>query len=193
MSPAPKIDAESFADELADCDEELAAGEAPAPPDSDRLARARKTLFKLEQLWPRGSAPVGELPKTFGRFEIEKELGRGGYGVVFRAADPVLRRKIALKVPRPDVLITADLRTRFLREARAAASLNHPGIVPVFESGEIGPACYLASAFVDGPSLADSLRERGEPLPPRDAALLAAAVADALHHAHQRQILHRDL
>ncbi len=198
MPSASRSDADEFALELAECDEELAAGLAPRPPalapgDAVRLSRARSALFKLEQLWPRGEAPLGELPKNFGRFEIEKEVGRGGYGVVFRANDPVLRRKVALKVPRPDVLITADLRTRFLREARAAASLNHPGIVPVYESGEIGPACYLASAFVDGPSLADALRDRGGPLPPRVAAEMFAAVAEALHHAHQRGILHRDL
>ncbi|MBX6314156.1 MAG: serine/threonine protein kinase [Isosphaeraceae bacterium] len=150
----------------------------------------RDGLRLLEEIWPRG-APAG--PGAFGRFEILRELGRGGFGVVFLALDPELGRRVALKVPRPEVLATPEVRRRFLREAHAASRLDHPNLVPVFEAGQVGPVCYLASAYVEGPTLAAWLAERPEPVPPRLAARLVATLADAVQHAHDRGILHRDI
>ena len=136
---------------LAAYDDALAAGRPP-PPDDDfppdlrtRLERARACLRRLDaerRAAPGGSPPppqpgpslswvAGPLEAEFGRFRIERELGRGGSGVVFLAFDPVLSRRVALKVPRLEALMTAELRGRFLREARAAARLDHPGLVPV--------------------------------------------------------------
>ena len=132
-------------------------------------------------------------PRAFGRFQIVRELGRGGFGVVFLAHDPVLRRDVALKVPRPDALLTPDLRRRFLREAQAAARLTHPNLVAVHEVGEVGPICFIAAAFCDGPTLAAWLRDRAKPAPPRLAAHVVAALADAVHYAHTQGVLHRDL
>jgi serine/threonine protein kinase len=131
--------------------------------------------------------------RRLGRFEVRRELGRGAFGLVFLAHDPQLRREVALKVPRVEALVTAELRERFLREARAAAALGHPNLVPVYEVGSLGPVCYIASAYCPGPTLAAWLRERVAPVPERLAARLLATLAGALEHAHSRGVLHRDL
>jgi serine/threonine protein kinase len=139
-------------------------------------------------------AAEGGLPWTsLERFQIRRELGRGGFGVVFLAYDPLLGREVALKVPRADVLVTPELRERFRREAYAASNLEHPNLVPVYEAGEEGAVCFLIEAYCPGPTLADWLKQRTEPVLFRDAAELMAALADAIQHAHRRGVLHRDL
>jgi hypothetical protein len=95
---------------------------------------------------------------NLGRFEIRRELGRGSYGIVYLAYDPGLGREVALKIPRADVLADPDLRHRFQREARAAAGLDHPNLVPVYEAGEVGPVCYIAAAYCPGITLARRCR-----------------------------------
>src|SRR5262249_14116562 len=122
-----------------------------------------------------------------------RELGRGGMGVVLLAHDPRLRRDVALKVPRAEALLDAEARARFLREARAAAGLDHPSVVPVYDAGEAHGARDIASAHLPGGSLADWLKQRGQPLACRDAAALVAALAGAVQHAHDRGVPHRDL
>ena len=172
---------------------------------------ARDCLRLLEEIWPRsepetwtpgatwGGAELAEVPPTiepggrFGRFEIVRQLGRGGGGAVFLAIDPELDRRVALKVPRPEALITPELRRRFHREARLAAALDHPNIVPVHEAGEVGPICYIASAYCEGLTLADWLRGRDRPDAPRAAAALVATLAEAVQHAHRGGVLHRDI
>jgi WD40 repeat protein/serine/threonine protein kinase len=131
--------------------------------------------------------------RKFGRFEILRELGRGGLGVVFLAHDPVLNRQVAIKIPRPEALMTPDLRMRFSREAQAAARLTHPHLVSVYEVGEVGPICYIASAFVEGPNLAIWLRGCRPAPTARQAAAIVAVLADAMQYAHQHGVLHRDL
>jgi tetratricopeptide (TPR) repeat protein len=133
------------------------------------------------------------LTTDLGRFQIRRELGRGGFGVVFLAFDPKLGREVALKVPRPEAIIHPELRARFQHEARAAAALDHPNLVPVYEAGEDGAVCYIASAYCPGITLARWLRERTEPVPIELAARLVATLSDAVEHAHRRGILHRDL
>src|SRR6516225_3614333 len=98
-----------------------------------------------------------------GRFQIRRELGRGAFGVVLLAFDPKLGREVALKIPHPEALAVPEIRARFKREARAAASLDHPNLVPVFEAGEVDHVCYLASAFCPGSTLGAWLRERTAP------------------------------
>ena len=147
----------------------------------------------LEAVWP---APVPGAHKgrtRFGRFSIERELGRGGFGIVFLAFDSVLRRRVALKVPRPEVMVTPDFRRRFLREAEAASRLDHPNIVPVYDVGEEGPICYIAAAYCEGPTLAAWLRSQPAPVPIAVAARMVAVISAAVAHAHERSILHRDL
>jgi WD40 repeat protein len=139
---------------------------------------------------PTGPRPA---PKQFGRFEVLRELGRGGCGIVYLAVDPTLRRRVALKVPRPEALHTPELHARFVREAKATAGLDHPHIVPVHEAGALGPVWYIASAYCEGPTLAAWLREQQSPVPARTAASLVAVLAGAVQHAHSRGILHRDL
>ncbi len=112
---------------------------------------------------------------------------------MFQAFDPSLDRDVALKVPHLSVMLDARLRERFFQEGRAAAGLDHPNVVPVFEAGEIGPICYIASAYCSGPTLAEWLRKRTDPLPFDLAARITADLAAAVQHAHERGILHRDL
>ena len=183
------------------CDEALAAGAVHQdPPDSDPPSELRKRLQGnlaciqlLRQVLPRRapSERVGQpsglpLPRL-GRFEIHRELGHGAFGMVFLATDPRLNREVALKVPRPEGLLTAELRERFVREARAAAGLNHPNVVPVYEAGAEGPLCYIASAYCPGTNLAVWLQQRREPAPHRAAAELVATLARAVHYAHERR------
>src|SRR5262249_50692286 len=136
---------------LVACDQALAAGTPPprvvgaeTPQElRPRLERNLECLKLVRQVLRRQapSRPLpasNELPLTnLGRFQIERELGRGAFGVVFLASDPVLGRQVAVKVPRPEILLTSELRDRFVREARAAAGLDHPHLVPVYEAGEI--------------------------------------------------------
>jgi eukaryotic-like serine/threonine-protein kinase len=128
-----------------------------------------------------------------GRFEIVRELGRGSHGIVFLARDPALSREIALKVPRPEAILTPQLRSRFLREGKAAARLNHPNILPVHEAGEAGPICYLVQSYCSGPSLAAWLAQQNDPVPCEVAVRIVAELADGVDHAHRQGILHRDI
>jgi tRNA A-37 threonylcarbamoyl transferase component Bud32 len=198
---------------MVQCDEALsrdglspAADDAVTQPRDDQRQRLWECM-RLLRLAPPTDTPVesattapevflpqaGDLPRHFGRFLIQRELGRGGFGIVFLAEDPHLKRLIALKLPRTDALSNTDLRARFLREARAAARLDHPNIVPIHEAGEVGPVCYMVSAYCPGESLAAWLGRRQEPVSPRAAAALMAVLADAVQHAHDHGILHRDL
>ncbi|MDR3620743.1 MAG: protein kinase [Paludisphaera borealis] len=152
-------------------------------------------LGLLDHVWPR-SKPAPDRdggPDQLGRFRILSELGRGGFGIVFLAEDPILGRKVALKVPRVEVLSHGESWARFLREAKAASRLDHPNLVPLLETGEIGPVRYIASVYVEGPSLDVWLARRGEPVHPRFAARLVMVLARAIDHVHQRGILHLDL
>ena len=163
-------------------------------PDDAALAELLGDVL-LESPSAGADAPPGDepAPSKVGRFEIVRQLGRGGHGVVFLAYDPVLRREVALKLPRAAALLTKELRQRFLREAQAAALLTHPNLVPVHEVGEVGPLCYAASAYCPGPALDEWLADRTEPIDPRYAAELVATLADALDYAHSQGVVHRDL
>jgi hypothetical protein len=96
-----------------------------------------------------------------GRFVLRGKLGAGAFGTVYRAYDPQLDREVALKVPNPGVMADAKRAERFLREAKAAANLRHPHIVPVFDAGKDGDTLYIASAFIDGVPLSDDIPEGG--------------------------------
>jgi hypothetical protein len=132
--------------------------------------------------------------KTLGRYRILGELGRGAMGVVYRAVDPVIEREVALKTLHSELPadVVDEVRVRFLREARSAGRLNHPNIVTIFDVGEEGGAAYIAMELLEGPSLQQMLKER-MPIPFHTAADVVAQVADALHHAHQHSIVHRDV
>ena len=131
--------------------------------------------------------------RTIGRFEIIRELGRGGFAHVFLARDPSLNRNVALKIPKPEALASEDSRARFQREAKAAAILSHPAIVPVFESSTVGPLTYIAYGYCPGVTLSDWMRQESGALDQQQVARTIARLADAVHHAHQRGVIHRDL
>ena len=110
----------------------------------------------LEEIWPNRDEPAnapGGPPRQIGRFEIVRELGRGGFGIVYLADDPELGRAVALKVQRPEAILSAELRRRFLREAKTAAILVHPHIVSVYDAEFTGVRCWIASEYCRGPTL----------------------------------------
>ncbi len=129
--------------------------------------------------------------RYFGDYEIIRELARGGMGVVFEARQVSLNRKVALKMIIAGQLAHETDVKRFYTEAEAAANLDHPGIVPIFEVGQHEGQHYFSMGFVEGQSLSQRLTEG--PLRPREAAALMAAVADAIEYAHQCGVIHRDL
>jgi predicted Ser/Thr protein kinase len=142
---------------------------APAPPDTSESARVR----------------------SFGDYEIERELARGGMGVVFRGRQISLNRPVALKMILAGQLADETDILRFHLEAEAAANLDHPGIVPIYEVGQHEGEHYFSMGFVEGQSLAQKVA--GGPLPPREAAALTVKVAEAIAYAHRHGVIHRDL
>src|SRR5712692_5066070 len=129
--------------------------------------------------------------RTIGKFELLEAVGVGAFGTVYKARDPELHRTVAIKVPRAGNLSLDSDRDRFQREARSAAQLRHPAIVPLYEVGQADGLPYLVSEFVEGVTLADLLTTRRPSF--REAAELIAALADALHYAHQQGVVHRDV
>jgi hypothetical protein len=161
------------------------------PADADPLPPVPAELLTVA-LSARDPPDAPPPPRRLGRFELLEELGRGSFGSVFRAVDPALGRTVAVKVLRAGRLAGPEDVGGFLREARSAAALRHPGIVTLHEAGQTDDGlCYLVEEFVPGATLADRLREG--PFAPRAAADLAAAVAAALEHAHRHGVIHRDL
>lgn len=129
----------------------------------------------------------------FGDFVLFDEVGRGGMGVVYDAQQSSLDRRVALKVLHADVTATDAARQRLRLEAEAAARLEHPYILPIYEVGEHEGRPYLAMQFVEGESLAQRIARLGSEIPEKEAATLLAKVARAVQHAHERGVLHRDL
>src|SRR3712207_7859150 len=127
----------------------------------------------------------------FAGYRIEGMLDRGGMGVVYRATDEELNRTVALKIIAPEHTQNQDAVRRFKSEARLAASLEHPNIVPIFRGGEYRGVLYLAMRFVPGTNLRRVI-ERG-PLPFERVQRIVAAVASALDAAHERGLVHRDV
>ena len=127
-----------------------------------------------------------------GRYSIERELGRGGMGIVYLAREVRLDRPVALKLLPPSLSAKPGLRERFLREARMAAKLSHPNIIPIHAVDEVGEYVFFAMAFVEGETLTERVRRRG-PLAPSDAARVLREVAWALAYAHGQGVIHRDV
>jgi hypothetical protein len=137
-------------------------------------------------LAPRLSEALG------GAFTIEGEIGRGGMGVVYRARDERLKRRVAIKVLPPELAFQAEIRARFTREAETAARLSHPHIVPIYTVGEGNSLVYFVMGYIDGESLASRLKRRGK-LPVEEVRRIMKEVADALSAAHAMSVIHRDI
>ncbi|HEX4613717.1 MAG TPA: serine/threonine-protein kinase, partial [Urbifossiella sp.] len=210
LDPAAAADP-AFVAYVATCAEAIAAGQPPPPPPtadlSDRCARVRSTLRLLDRV-RRTAAPdsrptiLGDDPPTtpwtgafanarIGRYELIRELGRGGMGMVYLARDPDLDRTVALKVIAGAGTDRDRWLARFRAEGRILARLDHPNIVRVYKAGEADGSPFLVMEHVAGPSLHSHLG--GRPMPPRDAAGLVEVVARGVDYAHRQGVIHRDL
>jgi len=137
-------------------------------------------------MWERATTVIA------GRYRLERRVGEGGMAEVYLAHDELLDRPVAVKVLRQALAQDRVLRERFVREAQAAARLDHPHIVGVYDLGEWGGRPFLVMEWVEGPTLASLIRERG-PLPVPLACELGAQIASALAYAHARGLIHRDV
>lgn len=127
-----------------------------------------------------------------GRYSLDAEIGRGGMGIVYRAKDVTLDRVVAIKLLPPERARQTELHERFLREARTAARLSHPNIVPIFSVEESRGMVYFVMAYVDGETLTERV-SRGGPLNPHEAVRIFREVAWALGYSHAQQLVHRDV
>ena len=125
-------------------------------------------------------------------YELDREIGRGGFGVVYRAKDRRLKRVVAIKVLPPELAFRSEIKTRFLREAETAAQLSHPNIVPIYSVDEAEGLVYFVMAYVSGDNLAKRLHDTGV-LPVEETRRILRDVADALAYAHERGVVHRDI
>ena len=183
-----------------------ASAEATSPADETEIEaeirRADRCAAALNKLWPSTASASPEhadevhrewIGNRCGRFEIHELLGHGGMGNVFRAHDPFIGRDVALKIPHPGLLLDPRARERFSREAQAAGVLRHPNIVRVLESGSVGAVDYIAFEYCEGPTLAQWLSMEDRAIPPRTAVQICISLAEAVQHAHDRGVVHRDL
>lgn len=183
-SNASSVSSQPFVSTLADADFQ------------QRFDRVQSCLQLLDQDRRRQAATSAsgrreETPRQIGRFRVIRRLGSGGFGVVFLAEDPMLRRPVAIKMPLATIFQSQELHDRFLRECRAAAMLNHPGIVRVLESGDVHGIPYQVAEFVDGERLSDLVKRQRPSVV--SAAKIVRSLADAVQHAHDHGVLHRDL
>ena len=130
--------------------------------------------------------------KILGRYKIVERIGSGGMGVVWKANDLVLDRYVALKILRPEMSEDDDFVSRFRREAKAAASLSHPNIVSIYDVGEDQGLHFIVMELVEGETLRDRLNREGR-LQPEEALNIAAQICLGLAHAHDNNIIHRDI
>jgi serine/threonine-protein kinase len=159
----------------------VASAKADDRGHEDKPIRAASRSDRLAEM-------LGEL----GDYELLEEVGRGGQGVVFRARQKSLNRIVALKVISLGQWASEAHVKRFRREAAAAASLEHPGIVPIHEAGERDGSCYFSMQFIEGGQLDEVVKR--EPMSIRQAAeLIARVVARTVQYAHEHSILHRDI
>src|SRR3954468_120271 len=155
------------------------------PPVQTRLAGGVSSAgFELD--------PTTGRPLQVAGYRIEEVAGRGGMGVVYRAQHLHLGRTVALKLLNPELAASEEFRERFIREARAAAELEHPNIVPVYDAGEVEGRLYLAMKFIEGSDLAQLLEKEGRLAAERTMQLLEQ-LADALDAAHKHGLIHRDV
>ena len=128
-------------------------------------------------------------PERIGKYQITDFLGQGAMGVVYRALDPLLGRYVAIKVMSQGIASDQELRDRFLREARAAGSLQHPNIITIYDFGEADGSLYIAMEYVEGSDLSE-IMERRDPLPLTGKLDIVVDALHALDYAHTRGVVH---
>ena len=187
------FDEQERADVLALC-AELGSDEALAATRGARTHEPTVDWTPDEVVRPPAAPSADDVPAEhrFGRFVLVEPLGTGTFGSVYRARDPQLERDVALKLSRGSAEADTVRGQRFLREARAAAQLKHPNIVPVYEAGECDGRYFIASSFIPGTTLRAAIN-RKKRFDPADAARLVALLAEALHYAHGCGVVHRDV
>ena len=165
---------------------------APEAPEGGREQSAPPDSAADDSLMPTGTyaGAMAQL-ESLGRFKVAGMLGQGGFGTVYRAYDPKLRRNVAIKIPRDDSLDPKEV-DRLLQEARAAAAVSHPNVCPIYEVDEVGGRPYIVMAFVEGKPLSELLKSKPK-MGPRQAATIIAKIAAAMAKAHEKGIVHRDL
>jgi tetratricopeptide (TPR) repeat protein len=169
--------------------------DATYPNLATRIEGLRKRLSNEQSTQPERGVDPGVSSTAFTsefRYEILEEIGRGGMGIVFKARDQRLGRIVALKRLPDNLRNHPKAINLFLREARAAAALNHPNIVTLFDAGREGDTFYITMELLEGSSLQSILHKRGK-LTPRDVARLGIQVAGGLQYAHEQRIIHRDV
>ncbi|MCU0709082.1 MAG: serine/threonine protein kinase, partial [Pirellula sp.] len=195
MASSEQLDASPSSEEIS---EELSSGRGN--PDEQRNADEQRIAAQFEErvkrVWVGPDAVENgprESVKNLGRYQIECFIGRGGFGIVYLANDPVLHRKVALKIPLLGDLEESRQKERFLSEARAAASLQHRYVMPIYDAGEIDGIGYIAMRYCPLGTLATWLATQKSPIPPRTAVALMHAICEGVGDAHERNIIHRDL
>jgi eukaryotic-like serine/threonine-protein kinase len=139
-----------------------------------------------------GRGPAQQKAETIGKYRIVEPIGRGGMGMIFKAHDPILDRLVAVKVISLEVEVSDDLRTRFFREAKACAKLNHPNIVTVHDMGEDAGRLFIVMELLQGEELRQIIKAN-TPLALDDKLSLIRQVCRGLHYAHQQGVVHRDM
>ena len=189
-----------FAEAISAADDSGAAGSGERAIEgfaSGAFAGLLDTMLLLRQAAAAdGVVPATEpaaMPCSIGRHAILRLAGEGGFATVWEGFDTVLRRPVAVKVRRPELLLSESARRRFVREAEIAARLVHPQIVTIFEVGEDAGREFIAAEFCPGGSLAGWLERNPGPVEPRVAAGLVRALAGAVAHAHAAGVIHRDI
>src|SRR5580765_1305950 len=141
---------------------------------------------------PKPADTAGSQPSHIGRYRVERILGQGTFGLVYLANDAQLQRLVAIKVPHGDRVSTAEEAEAYLTEARTVANLDHPNIVPVYDVGSTDDCpCFIVSKFIEGTTLKQRLNDDRPTF--GEATELIATIAEALHYAHRKGLVHRDI
>src|SRR5262249_51704646 len=136
--------------------------------------------------------PADPVPQQIGRYRVERTLGEGGFGLVYLAHDEQLQRPVAVKVPHRRLVSRPEDAEAYLTEARTVAGLDHSNIVPVYDVGSTEDCpCFVVSKLIEGSTLAQRIKANRPSV--AEAAELMATVAEALHHAHRKGLVHRDI
>ena len=164
---------------------------APTPAEQRQHAAASRETNRPTDSTPLVAGQFAKLPAAFGRYQVEKLLGRGAMGAVYLACDTQLDRLVALKIPKVAASGSKRLLLRLATEAKAAAKLDHASLCKVFDAGEVGGQCFIAMQYIEGETLKTQLEAK--PKSVAEAVALIVQLAEGLSEAHALGIIHRDL